>query len=418
MTDLVLKSAILPDGRVTDISITNGIITHIGSSGTTENVIECRNRLCVPAAIDVHVHMRDGPQATKETWMTGTQAAVAGGIATVVDQPNTIPPIETVESFAARVQNAGEKSLCHYAINGSATESADLLGLYRAGTLAFGEMFVAPSNHASAQTPEAIQSILTTLSTQGSLTTVHAERVNPGEVHTLAEHAASRPITGEAATVEMVNSLAPARARLHYCHMSGMTSITRAMMRQRNTFEVAPHHLFLSWEEHDNADTWFRTNPPLRTRAERMDLWRMFAAIPVIASDHAPHTTNEKMQSFAGAPSGVPGVETMMPLLMNEVFLGRIALTSVLEKTVTNPYRIFGLTAPMIAVGSRADMVIYADTPTKISSENLHSKCGWTPYEGMNGLFPETTIVGGTAVWHKGDFVRGKTIWFAGSGKT
>jgi dihydroorotase len=103
---------------------------------------------------------------------------------------------------------------------------------------------------------------------------------------------------------------------------------------------------------------------------------------------------------------------------MNEVFLGRISLTSVLEKTVTNPYQIFGLTTPTIAVGSRADMVIYADTPVKISSENLHSKCGWTPYEGMNGLFPETTIVGGTAVWHKGDFVRGKTIWFAGSGKT
>jgi dihydroorotase len=108
----------------------------------------------------------------------------------------------------------------------------------------------------------------------------------------------------------------------------------------------------------------------------------------------------------------------MLPLLMNEVFLGRISLSSVLEKTVTNPYHIFGLTAPEIVVGSRADVAVYADVPTKISSENLHSKCGWTPYEGMNGLFPETTVVGGTVVWHKGEFSQGRTFWFAGSGKT
>ena len=418
MTDLVLKSATLPDGRVADISITDSVITHIGSSGPAGQVIDCRGRLCVPAAMDVHVHMRDGPQAAKEDWTTGTQAAVAGGAAAVVDQPNTVPPMETVESFTARVQRAREESFCHYAVNGSVTESADLAGLYRAGALAFGEMFAAPSSYGSALTPEVIRSALTTLARQGVLTTVHAEEVKPGEVHTLAGHAASRPVSGEAATVDLVNSLAPAGARLHYCHMSGTASIARVMMRQGNTFEVAPHHLFLSWEEHDCADTRFRMNPPLRTKAERMDLWRMFAAIPVIASDHAPHTIPEKAQDFASAPSGVPGVETMLPLLMHEVWSGRVSLASVLEKTVTNPYRIFGLAAPAVAVGSRADLAVYADVPVKISAENLHSKCGWTPYEGMDGLFPETTVVGGTAVWHRGEFARGRTLWFAGSGKS
>jgi dihydroorotase len=418
MTDLVLKSATLPDGRVADINITDGIITHIGSSSTAENVIDCRNKLCIPAAIDVHVHMRDGSQATKESWATGTQAAVAGGVATVVDQPNTVPSMETVENFVARVRCAGENSFCHYAINGSMTEFADILGLYHAGTLAFGEMFVASSSYGPALTQGVMRSILTILAAQGVLVTVHAEDVVPGEVHTLAEHAASRPISGEATAVDLVNSLAPGGMRLHYCHMSGPASIARVMMRQENTFEVTPHHLFLSWEEHDSTDTRFRVNPPLRTKVERMDLWRMFAAIPVIASDHAPHTTIEKMQPFIEAPSGVPGVETMLPLLMNEVFSGRISLFSVLEKTVTNPCRIFGLVAPEIAVGSRADVAVYADMPVKISSENLHSKCSWTPYEGMSGLFPETTVVGGTAVWHKGEFVQGRTFWFAGSGKT
>ena len=89
-----------------------------------------------------------------------------------------------------------------------------------------------------------------------------------------------------------------------------------------------------------------------------MDLWRMFASIPVIASDHAPHTADEKAQEFASAPSGVPGVETMLPLLMNEVVTGRVSLALVLEKTVYNPYRIFWIPAPAVAVGSRADLAV------------------------------------------------------------
>lgn len=417
MTGLVLRSATLPDGRVADISITDGVITHIGSSGDADQVIECRNRLCVPAAIDVHVHMRDGPQAAKEDWSTGSQSAVAGGVAAVVDQPNTVPAMETVENFTARIRRAREESFCHYAVNGSVTEHADLPGLYAAGALAFGEMFAAPSSYGSALTPETIRTALSVLGKEGALTTVHAEEVKPGEVHSLAEHAASRPVSGEAATVDLVNSLAPAGARLHYCHMSGTESIVRVLRRPHTTFEVAPHHLFLSFEEQNDTDTHFRMNPPLRTKAERMDLWRMFASIPVIASDHAPHTAEEKAQEFASAPSGVPGVETMLPLLMNEVVTGRVSLALVLEKTVYNPYRIFGIPAPAVAVGSRADLAVYADAPVRIAAENLHSKCGWTPYEGMNGLFPETTVVGGTAVWHKGEFVRGRPLWLAGAGR-
>lgn len=417
MADLILKSVTLPTGRVADISITNGVITHIGSSGTAGQMIDCRGRLCVPAAIDVHVHMRDGPQAAKEDWASGTKAAVAGGVAAMVDQPNTVPPMETVENFTARVRRAGEESFCHYAVNGSVTDTADLSGLYRAGALAFGEMFAAPSSYGSALTPEVIRSALAVLASQGSLTTVHAEEVKPGVVYTLAEHAASRPIVSEAATVDLVNALAPANAKLHYCHMSGTASIAHVMMRQGNTCEVAPHHLFLSWEEHDCADTRFRMNPPLRTKVERMDLWRMFDTIPVIASDHAPHTIPEKAQDFASAPSGVPGVETMLPLLMNAVLEGKISLDAVIAKTVTNPCRIFGVAAPAITVGSRADLAVYADRPEPIRADNLHSKCGWTPYEGMPGLFPQTTIVGGTAVWHNDEFTRGRKCWLAGKGK-
>ncbi|MDU9376647.1 Dihydroorotase [Methanocorpusculaceae archaeon Sp1] len=418
MTDLVLKSALLPDGRVADISIDHGVITHIGSSGHADTMIDCRSCLCIPAAIDMHVHMRDGPQSAKEDWGTGTQSAVAGGVAAVVDQPNTVPPMESVENFSARVAHAHETSFCHFAINGSVTETADLTGLWEAGALAFGEMFAAPSSYGSALSPEVIRSSLAVLGNAGALTTVHAEEVRPGVVHSLAEHAMLRPIEGEAAAVDLVNSLAPANARLHYCHMSGAASIARVVTRPGNSYEVTPHHLFLSFEEQDPSNTHFRMNPPLRTKAERMELWRMFESIPVIASDHAPHTTLEKAQPFSTAPSGVPGVETMMPLLMNAVFEGKISLDAVVAKTVTNPYHILGLAAPEIAVGSRADIAVYAKQPEKILPERLHSRCGWTPYEGMAGVFPVTTVVGGVPAWHNGEFSRGEALWFAGKGKS
>lgn len=413
MTDLVLKSARMPDGRVADISIEGGVIVHIGSSESAEMAINCSNELCIPAAIDMHVHMRDGPQSAKEDWASGTAAAVAGGVAAVVDQPNTVPPMDSAEHFSARVRRAKELSFCHFAINGSVTPAADLTGLWQAGALAFGEMFAAPSRYGSV-TPEGIRSALTELADFDALVTVHAEEVRSGEVHTLAEHAASRPIDGEAATVDLVNALAPATARLHYCHMSGAASIDRV----RGSYEVTPHHLFLSWEMQDAADTLYRMNPPLRTKTERLALWKRFGATPVIASDHAPHTAGEKRQPFAAAPSGVPGVETMLPLLMNAVYDQKITLDVVLAKTVTNPYRILGLPAPALAVGSRADLAVYAREPTVIRAEHLHSRCGWTPYEKMPGLFPITTIVGGVPAWHKNEFDAGGAHWFAGKGKS
>ncbi len=404
MSELVLSNARLPDGRIADISIDQGVITHIGSSGDAERVINCRNRLCIPAATDMHVHMRDGPQAAKETWKTGTQAAAAGGVATVIDQPNTIPPIETVENFQKRADLAFKESFCHFGINGSVTENADIPGLAEAGVLAFGEMFAAPSSYGSALTVEVIRNSLKTIADQNMLVTVHAEEVVPGEIHSLVQHSRSRPISGERETIRLVQDLAPANAKLHICHVSG----AEAFETIKGSFEVAPHHLFLSYEDTDPENTFWKMNPPLRSKKERLHLIQNFAKIPVIASDHAPHTIQEKAQPFsAAAPSGVPGVETMLPLLMNAVTERTVTLDDVIRKTVTNPCRILGIPVPLLTPGSRADLAVYADIPTKITGESLHSKCGWTPYEGMPGLFPVTTVIGGIPAWHDGEFTSG-----------
>jgi len=404
MTELILSNARLPDGRIADISIDHGIITHIGSSDVAERVINCKNQLCIPAAADMHVHMRDGPQAAKETWNTGTQAAAAGGVATVVDQPNTIPPMESVENFTKRVSLASKESFCHFGINGSVTENADIPGLIQAGVLAFGEMFAAPSSYGNALTVDVIQDSLKILADHNMLVTIHAEEVKDGEVHSLAEHSRSRPISGETKTIQLVQDLAPTGAKLHICHVSSAEVFDTI----KGSFEVAPHHLFLSYDETTPDNTFWKMNPPLRSKKERLLLMQNFSKIPVIASDHAPHTIHEKSQAFsAAAPSGIPGVETMLPLLMNVVDEGKITLADVIAKTVTNPCSILGIPVPSISPGSRADLAVYADTPVKISAESLHSRCRWTPYEGMPGLFPVTTVIGGIPAWHDGEFSRG-----------
>ncbi|HJJ30461.1 MAG TPA: dihydroorotase [Methanocorpusculum sp.] len=403
MVELILSNVRLPDGRITDISIDNGVITHIGSSGSADRVIDCKNRLCIPAATDMHVHMRDGPQAAKEGWKTGTQAAAAGGVATVVDQPNTIPPMETVENFTSRAALASKDSICHFGINGSVTENADIPGLIKAGVLAFGEMFAAPSSYGNALSVEVIRDCLRVLAEHNMLVTVHAEEVMPGDVHSLVEHDRSRSVFGEAEVIRLVQDLAPSSAKLHICHVSG----TEAFDSIKGSFEVTPHHLFLSNEETDPTNTFWKMNPPLRSKKERLALIQNFKKIPVIASDHAPHTIIEKTQAFSSAPSGVPGVETMLPLLMNAVKEGKISLADVIEKTVSNPCSILSIPAPSLTPGSRADLAIYADDPMKITGESLHSRCGWTPYEGMQGLFPVTTVIGGIPAWHDREFTTG-----------
>ena len=407
MADLILADVRLPDGRIADISIKDGRVAHIGSSDRLSGaeIINARQRLCVPAATDMHVHMRDGTQKAKEDWKTGTMSAVAGGVATVVDQPNSVPAIDTAEIFQARVALAESQAYCRFAVNGSLNDTADITALTKAGVLAFGEMFAAPSSYGSALSAETIARVTAEAAALGKLITVHAEEVAPGDVHSLAEHAASRPASGETKTIALVNALAPENAKLHYCHISSTDSFP--VMKAGSTFEVAPHHLFLSYETAENpADTHMRMNPPLRTESERKALLAEFDKIPVIASDHAPHTPAEKSADFAAAPSGIPGVETMLPLLMNAVHAGQLSLAAVIEKTVTNPNTILGIESPAFVPGARADFALYADAPVSISAENLHSKCGWTPYEGMPGLFPEVTVVSGVCAWKEGEFSR------------
>lgn len=411
--DLVLKDVGLPTGRCADITIAEGIVQHIGAPMRADEIIDCSRFTCLPGAIDMHVHMRGGMlQTEKEDWRTGTMSAVAGGVTVVVDQPNTIPPITTPELFCARIREAEKHAICGFAVNAGVVPGADLKGMWDAGAMAFGEVFTAPSSYGEGVDLGIIKRSLKHIHALGGLATIHAEEVLDLVPDTLAEHNRARPGAGEAQAFQAISTLAPEEMRLHFCHASTAASVKTA----RGTVEVTPHHLFLSYEDFEDDDTRGRVNPPLRDKKTQHALWHCWDQIDVIASDHAPHTLSEKALPLKVAPSGIPGVETMLPLLMAEVRKRRISLISVIEKTSWRPAAILGIPRAGFEPGCRADFALYPDEITRIDTSQLHAKCGWTPFEGFEAAFPDEVIIRGRHIYSKGDFYEPQPAWYSGQG--
>lgn len=412
VADLLLKDVTLPTGRRADLTIAGGIVRHVGAPMRADETIDCGRFTCLPGAVDMHVHMRGGVQAEKEDWQTGTMSAVAGGVTVVVDQPNTVPPIITPEHFWARICEAEEGAVCGFAINAAVLPGADLEGMWNSGAMAFGEIFAAPSSYGEGLDPETLRRLLTRIHALGGLATIHAEEVLDQTPETLADHDRVRPGAGEARAFQAVSTLAPEKARLHFCHASTPASVRAA----HGTVEVTPHHLFLSYEDFEEEDARGRVNPPLRDEQTRRALWLCWDRIDVIASDHAPHTSDEKALPFQTAPSGIPGVETMLPLLMAAVRRRRVTLTSVMEKTSWRPASILGIPQAGFEPGSRADFALYPDEVTRIDASRLHAKCGWSPFEGLDAIFPEVVIIQGRRAYSCGDFYAGDPAWYPGQG--
>jgi dihydroorotase len=412
----VLANVLIPGGRVADITLSGGVITHVGSSEKADIHIRCNNLTVIPAGIDMHVHMRDGNQSAKEDWKSGTKSALAGGITTVIDQPNTIPPITNQETFVKRVNTALKQSYCHFGINAGVTADADLEGMSKAGAMAFGETFAGPSSYAEALRPPDLEAAIERIAKIEGLLTVHAENVSDGDDDNVCTHDKLRSAAGELEAVRMVEKLNQGKTRIHFCHISSAQTVREINAKKSGTIEVTPHHLFLSYDSLDSLDTRIKVNPPVRNEKMRSELFAAWNLIDVIASDHAPHTLQEKNEIFSHAPSGIPGVQTMIPLLMAEMQKGRVSLPDVIEKTSLNPANILGIPPGGYETGMRADFALYSTTLSKISTDELYSKAGWTPFEGMPAIFPEQVIMGGQIVFDKGDFEKGNRSWLKGRG--
>jgi len=409
---LVLRNVTTPGGRCADITVLDGKVRHAGAAGSADREVDCTGLFVLPAAVDMHVHMRGGSQSAKEDWASGSRSALAGGVTVVVDQPNTIPPITTPDTFRARVLDAKAHSLCSFAVNSGVTPGTPVKAMWRAGAMAFGETFFAPSSYGDAVTREELAAALREIHTCGALATIHAEEIGSGKDDSLPAHEQVRSAEGELRAVRAVQECNTGGGRLHFCHLSSPASIAEA----GGSVEVTPHHLFLSMERFRPDDTLGKVNPPLRSERERKGLWTQWQRIDVIASDHAPHTLPEKQVPFPEAPSGIPGVETMVPLLLAGVLEKRISLQDVIAKTSTRPAALLGIPPAGFAPGDRADFALYPKAAAPVDPELLHSRCGFSPFEGLPAVFPAKVILGGTIVYDRGEFTEGRPIWFAGKG--
>jgi len=410
--ELVLKDVALPDGRVADLSISDGLVVHTGSPCQSDQSISCRGLTVLPGAVDMHVHMRGRVQREKEDWKSGSRSATAGGVTMVVDQPNTMPPLTNEETFRERVLEAARDSDCSYAINGGVLPGTDLAALWRSGAMAFGEIFAAPSSYGESLDEQAIRSSLATIGRLGGLATIHAEEVMPGTPRDLASHNRLRGPAGETRAVTLI-AQGRHQCRIHFCHLSTASAVAAAGSA---SVEVTPHHLYLSYEQVEGTDTSCKVNPPLRTEVERRRLWTMWERIDVIASDHAPHTLVEKEVPFPDAPSGIPGVETMLPLLVASFMNGDIDRSSLIAKTSWRPSELLGIPKAGYNPGDRADFALFGSERTPITAENLHSRAGWTPFEGLAAIFPDIVIQSGKIAYDSGDFFPASPRWYPGRG--
>ena len=410
---MLFRDATLADGRVRDVRIDGESIAEVGTGlDGADETVDVDGKLLLPGMIDAHVHFREPGFSHKETWRTGSKSAAAGGVTTVFDQPNTEPPTVDAAGYERKAELASA-SLVDYAINGGVTDAwvpDELLGKPIG---ALGEVFLADSTGEMGIDTERYEEAVKRAREAGVPITVHAEDATlfdeSAEDRTDAD--AWSAYRTAAAEIEAIRHACRTAddlgARVHIAHTSTPEGV-EAVSESGMTCEVTPHHLFLSRSDLEDLGTFGRMNPPLRSDDRRESMVRLLVdgEIDIVATDHAPHTRTEKDAGIWDAPSGVPGVETALPLLLEEARNGRIGYERIRDVTATNVADIFGLEhRGRIEAGNHADLVVVdTDASVPIQGEDLHSKCSWTPFEGRLGVFPELTMVRGRVVFRDGEF--------------
>jgi carbamoyl-phosphate synthase/aspartate carbamoyltransferase/dihydroorotase len=352
--------------------------------------------LRLPGLIDVHVHLREPGGEHKEDVTTGTAAALAGGVTALLDMPNTYPPLVDAAALAHKRALVGKKALCDVGLYVGATETNASEAAALAGQAAGLKIYLDQ--------------------TYGPLRMRDPSNCSGRDLAALLTHfrawPAGRPIAVHAEGLSAAIAIGLARSfgrRLHLCHVSRADEIALIRAAKRSgaalTCEVAPHHLHLTEDDARHLGPFGAMKPPLGTAADVLALWDNLDVVDCIATDHAPHTRAEKEGD--SPPPGVPGLETMLPLLLTAVSAGRLTLERLVQFTYEAPRRIFGLPA-------QPGTWIEIDPGTRytLSASEMHTRCGWTPFEGLavQGRVRRVVLRGQTA------FEDGKILAEPGSG--
>jgi len=422
----ILGVRIYQKGRLIEggISVADGKIAKLGkevSLPADAETVEARGLVALPGLIDVHVHLRDLQQSYKEDYFSGTCAAAAGGFTTLIDMPNTTPVTDSAERLREKIDLAKRKIVVNVGLN---IVPSTLDAVTESRSLAMGYKINLVKQWSSLPTDDvSLKSLIDRAAAIGKIVIFHAEEGGMvSELESkLKENAslgsyyrAHPPEAEDAAVARVLECAAERSARIHFCHVSSLASLRLIQKAKREgrhvTCEITPHHMLLSEKSSSKLGGVSIMDPPLRKRETAR---RLFEALrrriaDVVASDHAPHSIEEKTRAnWWEIPPGIPGLETTAPLLLTEVAKGTISLKRVVEALAESPARIFGINRGELREGAAADIILVdMKRRFKIDSSTFFSKAKYSPFDGrkVTGKVVKT-FVGGKLAYDEGRIV-------------
>jgi dihydroorotase len=433
--DTILKNGTVvnQDGEgQRDIGIRDGRIAALGTFGPEQagKTIDCKGLHILPGVMDTQVHFREPGLEHKEDLETGSRSAVMGGVTAVFEMPNTNPLTIDEATFTDKVKRGHHRMHCDYAffIGGTRENVQDLPELERAPGCAGVKVFIGSSTGALlVEDDDSLRKIFQVIKRRAAF---HAEdefRLNDRKGLRIEGDARSHPVWRDEtaalmATQRLVTLARETGKRIHVLHISTKEEIDYLKdHKDVASCEATPHHLTLVAPEcYERLGTLAQMNPPVRGADHRAGIWKGIeqGIIDVLGSDHAPHTLEEKQKAYPASPSGMTGVQTLVPLMLDHVNAGRLSLQRFVDLTSAGPARLYNMAMKgRIAAGYDADFtVVDLKRSETITNKWVASKAGWTPYDGVTVKgWPVGTVVRGKQVMWQGELVtpsQGETVKF------
>ena len=432
--DLIIKNgSCYIEGKLkkTDIGISGSKIKKIGKIElNSSKVYDATDKLILPGIIDTQVHFREPGSTDAEDLESGSRAAVLGGVTSLFEMPNTNPPTATLEEFEKKLRAAKDRMHSNYAFYFGATpnNTNQLAHLKNVEGCCGVKLFAGSSTGNLLVDKEA--DIEKVISSSDRIVSIHSEDediiklrkkfIKKGDVHS---HPEWRNVECAMSSTRRVVKIAERyNKRIHVLHVTTKEEVDFLAMHKKNvTFETTPQHLTLYAPDcYDKLGTYAQMNPPLRSKEHYDRLWLAIKnnIVDVLGSDHAPHLKANKEKEYPSSPSGMPGVQTIFPVMIDHVNNGKLTLNQLINLMCENPCRIFGIkNKGFITEGFDADITIVdMNKEVVLKDEMIASKCGWTPFNNYKVKgFPVGAIVNGNLVMSEGKILmksKGKPLKF------
>ncbi|MEM1106091.1 MAG: dihydroorotase [Pseudomonadota bacterium] len=424
--DMILRGGTLvtPGGEgPADIGVSGGRIAVIGDLGAASagESVDCTGLHVLPGVIDTQVHFREPGLEWKEDLETGARSAALGGVTAVFEMPNTEPTTTTPDMLLDKLARAkGRMDVDHAFYAGATNDNAGILGEMEqmAGCCGVKVFMGASTGSLLVESDEGVERVLRAIKRRAAFHSEDeyrlAERRDLAVTGDWQSHIVVRDVEAAVSSTRRLLRLARKTGkRIHVLHIS--TAEEMEMLREAKdvaSVEVLANHLTLAAPDcYERLGAYAQQNPPVREARHRTALWRALNAglVDVLATDHAPHTKEEKDRPYPASPSGMPGVQTLVPVMLTHVAEGRLSLRRFVELTSAGPQRVFGIARKgRIAEGYDADFTL-VDLAHKqtITAEWSKAKCGWTQFDGFEATgWPVGTIVRGQIIMRDGDLVK------------